>query len=83
MLIERNGGDAAVTGGAFIDVVRIESGISGEVGGKEAQMSDGLQIKRMKKGDVVLIEGQGIFGQDDIAVEGIGAGGNASVSAKL
>ena len=38
--------------------------------GKKAQVSHGLDVQRDKVGDVVLIEGLGILGEDDIAVVG-------------
>lgn len=83
VLVERNGSDAACASSAFINVSGIIGSVGGEVGGIEAERGDSLQVKGMEKGDVVLVERLGIFGQDDVAIDGVGTGGDAGTIAPV
>jgi hypothetical protein len=56
MLIERNGGNTSARRAGLIGVPGIEGGIRRDVGGKGSEHGDGLDVKRHKIGDVVLVE---------------------------
>ena len=47
------------------------------MGGKGTQHGHGLDVERHEVGDIVLIERQGVVGQHDVAVDGIGGGRHA------
>ncbi len=81
MAIEGNGGDAA-TGHRLIDVPGIEGSISGDVGRKEAQGGHGADVEKEEVGDIAFVKGEGVLGQDHIAVDGIGARRNARTVAE-
>ena len=68
MLIDGDRRDAAVMKGFLVGRPGIKGGISREMGGKEAQRYCRLPVEREKVGDVAFVKGEGVFGQDDIAV---------------
>src|SRR5436305_14674168 len=68
MRVEGNGGNTTSKNRCLIDVPGIKSGIRGDMRGKKAQVSHGLDVQRDKGGDVVLIEGLAILSEDNITV---------------
>ena len=66
MFIEWHGSGPSMTSRMFVDVPRIKSSISGDMGGKLVQCDDGLLIQRSVVGDISYIEGLGLFSQNDI-----------------
>jgi len=74
MLVEGDGGDAPTMHDGLIDVPGIEGGISSDVSGKKAEGGHGADVEGNKVGDIAFVKRLGILGEDDIAVDGIGAG---------
>ena len=54
----------------LVGVPGIKGGIGSDVGGKEAQCRHGADVERNKVGDIVLVKGLGVLGQDHIAIAG-------------
>ena len=70
-----------MTGGFFIHVPGIIGSISGEMCWEVGKSKNGLIIEWMEIGDVTLVEGQGVFGKDDITIVRRGSGSNAGAIA--
>src|SRR5258708_12180015 len=68
VLVEGDSRDAAMTSWRLIDVPRIKSGISSQVGGELPQGHDSLLIQGTKIGDIAFIEGLGVVGEHDGAI---------------
>ena len=82
MRIERDGGDALAGGSALITIPRIEGSIGGDMRGKAAQGCHRLHVERKEVRDVAFIERLGVLGEDDIAIDRIGATGDPSAVAE-
>ena len=68
MGVEGDGGHPTAMQHRLIDVPGIKGGIGRDIVGKVAQVDDRLQVQGKEVGDIVLVEGQGVLGQDDIAI---------------
>ncbi len=82
VLVEWNGRDAAKQEGSLVDVPGIESGVSGDIGGRGMQGEHGLIVQAAKGGDIAFVEGLAELSQHDIAVDGIGASRDAGAIAE-
>src|SRR6266567_1106453 len=70
VLVECNGSDATAMHHGLVGVPGIKGGIGSDVGGKEAQCRHGADVEGNKGGDIVLVKGLGVLGQDHIAIAG-------------
>src|SRR6266566_1828703 len=70
VLVERNGCDATAMHHGLVGVPGVKGGIGSDVGGKEAQCRHGADVEGNKGGDIVLVKGLGVLGQDHIAIAG-------------
>src|SRR3954466_9485884 len=77
MLILGNSSNAAMTGGCVVDIPRIVSRISSQMGGILLEGMHGLAMERAEKGDIAFIEGLSIFSKDHVSVIRSGRSGNA------
>lgn len=72
MLVERDGGNAPARCASLVGVPGVEGSISGDVDGKGIEHGDGLDVKRHKVGDVVLVKRLREISKHHITIDGIG-----------